>query len=136
MITRSMSNSQLNKEKMVTNNEIGSLTDVTINAPLQNGDNDQNNNRAASADINDPADVQLVHSPLRSVRRFLSNAYDDDQFQVVTHKKSRLKNHGNNNNNQHHHHQVHFHQVSDIENNNVNNVPNSSSSVLDASSNQ
>lgn len=34
MITRSMSNSQLNKEKMVTNNEIGSLTDVTINAPL------------------------------------------------------------------------------------------------------
>ena len=34
------------------------------------------------------SDLQLVNSPSRSIRRCLSNASDDDHFQLVTSKKS------------------------------------------------
>ena len=95
-----MSDSQLNKEKVVIHNDVNS----TINHH------------------DSSVDIQLIHSPSRSIRRDHSNVSDDDQFQMVTYKKSKqLLNHRNNNNN---YHQVYIHQDNNTENDNVNMVTN------------
>src|ERR1700712_5354267 len=100
MNLRTMSDSQLNKEKVVIHNDVNS----TINHH------------------DSSVDIQLIHSPSRSIRRDHSNVSDDDQFQMVTYKKSKqLLNQRNNNNN---HHQVYIHQDNNTENDNVNMVTN------------
>ncbi|CAF4272321.1 unnamed protein product, partial [Rotaria magnacalcarata] len=136
-----MRSSQSNKEKLFITNGKNSLTDDMSDAQVQSGDNIQThsiiNHHAVSTDITGSTVSQLVHSPSYSVRRPYSNTSDDDQFQIVTYKKSKqLKNHGDNNIN---HYQVHIPQDTDIENDNVNmimngnvnNVPNSSLNLHD-----
>lgn len=124
-----MKNVQYDKEKLLLNNEKNSLTGDMSNALMQNNDKPQQgvcalSPNADSADINGDTDLQLVHSPSRSVRRCHSHASDDDQFQLVTYKKSKqLKHHADNNDITHH--QVQVRQDIGVVNDNVINGTNS-----------
>jgi hypothetical protein len=60
------------------------------------------------------SDLQLYNSPSRSIRRCLSDASDDDHFQIVTSKKSKHLNNGSVG--IIHSQQIHHDKVAEIEN--------------------
>jgi hypothetical protein len=89
MNLRSMAGDLLIKEKLFVEKDNISSSEKSVIGAVQHVDNGHSSSIYHHASHVGSSDVQLINSPSRPVRRNLSNEFDDDDFQMVTNKKSR-----------------------------------------------